>query len=131
MLTSSSAKCDQDRERASSEAHAALPVLGKLEEVQPNEFGRMLGPMAAREPAAACIYKQERDRASFQSELLPEEAENSDRPSPDQHLMNSEPPADANVLISHEIGVNEKLITMSRWSTSLINHMLFFWAGGS
>lgn len=89
----------------SSEAHAALPVLGNLEEVQPNEFGRMPGPMAARELAAACIYKQERDRASFQSELLPEEAENSDRPSPDQHLMNSEPPADANVLISHKTGV--------------------------
>lgn len=115
----------------SSEAHAAPPVLGKLEEVQPNEFGRMLGPLAARVLAAACIYKQERDRASFQSALLPEEAENSDRPSPDQHLMNSEPPANANVLISHKIGVNEKLITVSKWSTSLINHMLFWGAGGS
>lgn len=60
-------------------------------QVQPNEFGRMPGPVAALELAAACIYKQETEReretASFHSETLPEEAKNSDQPSPDQHLI--------------------------------------------
>ena len=59
--------------------------------MQPNEFGRMPGPVAALELAAACIYKQETEReretASFHSETLPEEAKNSDQPSPDQHLI--------------------------------------------
>lgn len=31
-------------------------------QVQPNEFGRMPGPVAALELAAACIYKQETER---------------------------------------------------------------------
>lgn len=55
-------------------------------QVQPNESGRLPGPVAALELAAACIYKHERARR-FQGETLPEAAENSDQPSPDQYLI--------------------------------------------